>query len=427
MDKRESLKGIEDAFREDILSARGNISKINTKRLSKEIEKVFDLDIDIVVSKNDTKEFYGMTIVPKESKMMQIIDVLVDGGTKNDAIDIIWKDIDEWTLDIDSMLLGMDFKGMTAETLTAIFLHEIGHVVYSNSVPVKLNTVVAYKISSTKGAIKDLIKLPILRKLFTLSIIETCSQKMYSPGLKKEREADKFVVQYGYGEELKYFIDQLVKSQGGRDVLKSDRDIDQEINIITTWTLTNIEQLSKRSDGLKSGLKAEMLRANSNVLRQTLAARYDEIFGIRKNSSTLYLAESKGYIGEAPEDILREQQIYQLADKIVSESIFKFIDKLGRVKPIKQLELDTIAVDIGAIETHSDKLFLLDQVYDIIDQVNVSLDHIHSGHPEKVTQSEKTLLNFRSQLERMREEIMSSRIIDKETGVFIKYPKGYQG
>ena len=62
-----------------------------------------------------------------------------------------------------------------------------------------------------------------------------------------------------------------------------------------------------------------------------------------------------------------------------------------------------------------------------MDKVNTALDYIEMGKLDKVKQSKSTLLNMKKQLERLRQEILATRIVDKQYGLYIKYPAGYQG
>jgi hypothetical protein len=70
---------------------------------------------------------------------------------------------------------------------------------------------------------------------------------------------------------------------------------------------------------------------------------------------------------------------------------------------------------------------VLDLIYDKLDLVNAALDYIEQGKTDKVNQSKSTLTNFKNQLEKLRQTVLNTQVKEKQYGVFIKYPKGYEG
>ena len=74
---------------------------------------------------------------------------------------------------------------------------------------------------------KQLISTEKIRKLFNITIIESCSTKNYTyMDTETEKIADQFVIKYGYGEELDSFINKLIKSQGNSLVNKTNKEIE---------------------------------------------------------------------------------------------------------------------------------------------------------------------------------------------------------
>jgi hypothetical protein len=86
-----------------------------------------------------------------------------------------------------------------------------------------------------------------------------------------------------------------------------------------------------------------------------------------------------------------------------------------------------LAIEVDKIENNDDKIYVLDLIYDKLDLVNAALDFIDKGKPDKVSQSKQTLLGFKKELETMRAQVLNLQVKDKQYGVFIKYPKGYEG
>jgi len=66
-------------------------------------------------------------------------------------------------------------------------------------------------------------------------------------------------------------------------------------------------------------------------------------------------------------------------------------------------------------------------IYDKLEIINTSLQLIAENKKDKVPTPKETLLSFKNQLEKLRKEVLSLTIKEKTYGVFIKYPKGYEG
>ena len=112
----------------------------------------------------------------------------------------------------------------------------------------------------------------------------------------------------------------------------------------------------------------------------------------------------------------------------MTEAANSVFDKNGKLKKVSQLDIDVLAVDAERIETHDDKIYLLDRIYDKLQILEAGIDYLESGDRQKVVkQSKNTLIDMKKQLEDLRKVVLSTRIIEKEYGVFIKYPKGYEG
>ena len=72
-------------------------------------------------------------------------------------------------------------------------------------------------------------------------------------------------------------------------------------------------------------------------------------------------------------------------------------------------------------------IYLLDRIYDKLHLIEAGLEYIESGQKDKVYQSKNTLTDLKRQLEDLRAQVLATRIIEKDYGVFVRYPKGYEG
>jgi len=384
-------------------------------RIQRVIKRNFDINFTINIVNNDTREFFGMSIYPNKNQIEKIIDAIVNKKSSTDVVIDLWQKTDEWVLEIDSILLYDKNLNANPAEIVAVLLHEIGHVVYSNSIPQRVNRILRYKMMHANLALKKLISWPKAQKIIQLVFVDACSSKNFRyTNLKTERVADQFVEKMGYGENLNNFIDKLVATQGNRLVNRTEEQVDQDVTATVNWTFVNIAELEFRRSNLRTTLQTELLKNPSRFVR-------DIVYDIR---STFF---GKGESENPYTDAVREQYLTNEFNVIVKEGLLSIFDKNGKVKKITQADIDILSVEVGRIENEDDKIYVLDLIYDKLSAINAALDLIKNGQKEKVPVSKDTLESFKAQLERMRIMALETPIKPKQYGVFIKYPKGYEG
>lgn len=407
--KSVDLLALEQAFlrlktKEDIEDNLAYIEKILSRK--------YDLNFKISIVENKTNEFFGMSIYPSESLIDTLVESIVKKKDRLEVIEKLWAENKNWYLEIDSLLLYDDNLNANPSEIVAVLLHEIGHVVYSNSVPARVNKILRYKIMELDYSIKSLLNSRKVNKLFNLVFVEACNVKNFRfVRLHHELAADKFVVSQGYGENLDSFIEKLLKSQGNRLINRTEKDIEKDIKAIATWTIENISELEYRKTKLRSTLQTELLKNPSKFVRQIVTSIKVAFFG-------------EG--GDTYKELLTEQYLVQEHKKIVQEGLLNLFDKYGKLKKISQSDIDIIEIEAGRIENEDDKIYVLDLIYDKLDLINAGLQMINEKQQDKVPVSKDKLLNFKSQLEKLRKQVLETPI-NRQYGLFIKYPVGYEG
>jgi Zn-dependent protease with chaperone function len=412
MSKSQDMILLEECFYD--IKSKNNVNGA-ILRIQRVIKRNFDINFTINIVNNDTREFFGMSIYPNKNQIEKIIDAIVNKKSSTDVVIDLWQKTDEWVLEIDSILLYDKNLNANPAEIVAVLLHEIGHVVYSNSIPQRVNRILRYKMMHANLALKKLISWPKAQKIIQLVFVDACSSKNFRyTNLKTERVADQFVEKMGYGENLNNFIDKLVATQGNRLVNRTEEQVDQDVTATVNWTFVNIAELEFRRSNLRTTLQTELLKNPSRFVR-------DIVYDIR---STFF---GKGESENPYTDAVREQYLTNEFNVIVKEGLLSIFDKNGKVKKITQADIDILSVEVGRIENEDDKIYVLDLIYDKLSVINAALDLIKNGQKEKVPVSKDTLESFKAQLERMRIMALETPIKPKQYGVFIKYPKGYEG
>lgn len=391
--------------KEDIAN---NLSKISTV-----IKRSFDLTFNMSIVENDTNHFFGMNIYPSKDTISEIVDVILNAKPHTEVIVELWRKNTIWYVEIDSLLLYDNTLNANPAEMTAVLLHEVGHVIYSNTIPQRVNSILRYQVMTMGYNIKKLCENNKIRKIFDLVFVEACSSKNFHyNNIHSERVADNFVVTMGYGQELDNFITKLISSKGNGLINRTNEDINGDIKVIVMWSIDNIGELEFRKTKLKHSIQTELYRNPSHYVRSIFESIKHSFFG---NDANTY------------KNMITEQFILDTKKKIMTESILDWFDPIGNVKKINQIDLDMILIEVDKIENNDDRIYVLDRLYDKLELVDTSLDLINKGQAVKVKQSKQTLMSFKTQLEKTRDRIMQLQVKEKQYGVFIKYPKGYEG
>ncbi len=401
----------------------------NLRKMERTISRMFDIKFEMSIANNETHKFFGMNIYPTINTINNIVDHIINERPETEEIVRLWQETDVWLLEIDSLLLYSSSLNANPSEITSILLHEIGHVIYSNIIPVKFNKIIRYKVGSLNYKLKALIKHEKIRTLFNLAIIEACTAKNYMYiNRDEEKIADKFVVGYGYGEVFDEFINKLIATYGNALVNRTDKELEMDIEVIINWCINNIYYLEVRKSDLKTSLKVEMLRTPSDIIKSNVQYIYQSFFGEITDRYRELLSEQYCSVpGDRYAAIASEQYLMKTVERILKEATNNIFDKIGKLKKVNQLDIDILSVDADKIVSNDDKIYLLDRLYDILELVNLGIDYHQTGRSNKVSQSLDTLKRMREQLEKIRNQILYTKVIDKEYGVFIKYPKGYTG
>lgn len=387
----------------------------NIRGIERTLERLFDITchVTIIPSSHVKTVFFGMNIYPCTSTVDLLVNNLMNPKSKSKELEEIWKKCDEWFIEIDDKLIYDKTLDANPQEMVAVLLHEIGHTIYANSVPARLHKVVNYKILKSGYRIQELYRNPKFSKLFDIVVVSACESKNFSYiDTKKEVDADKFVVQAGYGQALDSFITKTIIASNNDLVNRTDKDVEGDIAVITEWSMKTLSMLEIRKEKLRKELEIQENITTSPYGKNIFRAIKNRFFG----------DETAGTA------IVAEQQLIMDYRKIMAqESFVEFVSNIGKLKKVKQSDLDIIRVEMDRIETLDDKYYVLDLIYDRLNVINLGLEYYANGNASRCSQSESTLKDYKKQLEEYRMKVLDMKIVDKQYGLFIKVPKGYEG
>ena len=417
MNKNEDLMFIEECFKN--IKLKKNMER-NLKAISRTVHRIYDINMEITIVNNTNNKFFGMVIYPNKTAMDSLLEVILSGDNKKSSIRAtidVWSKNKDWYMEIDSILLYDRNLNSNPTELTAALIHEIGHIVYSNTIPQRITKVIKFELLKINYKLRTLCSNERMRGLFKLAIIEACVNKSYSYINKdSERDADRFVIKSGYADALNNLITKLIRATGNSIVDKSVNDMEKDVSIIVKWSIDNIGELQMRKTKLKQSIDVQILKTPSLFVKSILKTIKSSFI-----DSSSDLNVFKKILSESG------QNLNLFYNRIAEESLLNFFSR-GKVKKISQLDIDIIGVEIDKIENSDDKIYVLDLIYEKLELIRIALEMLEDKpNANKVTQSKVTLLGFKKQLDSFRKDALAAKISDKRYGLFIKYPEGYEG
>ena len=329
---------------------------------------------DIIYTNNTDKLFFGMRVYP-----------IFDSG---DAIRILGdnkiKPFTGYYIEIDSKLYD-PMLNLDKKELTAILLHEIGHIVYDQGTieEVKRNLDLYFQNSNNDITIKSSKG---YRELLAYGLKDAIIKigSLFSTIGYTEIVADSFVISAGYGDYLESAIKKITSSKNYINKSTDNRFI------VLTWVLRmNTEFNIKRLPTIKALNKAKELSASElekreiiyatrllsnmqdpmneatviNNIKSTFSSKFENFKrkGIRSITNDIYELNLRIRVAESEVDlmsIIRETNTYIviLQDYLTSENLSK-LERENAEKTLNELyDLREKAAKNKYVRKNSDSL-----------------------------------------------------------------------
>lgn len=405
-----------------------------------------------IVNEKGKEPFFGFRLFPEQNELDSITNDMINNRISFRELYTKWSNIKSWYLEIDNNALSSMEIRFNPKELTAMLLHEIGHIVYSEKfVSVTYN---CFKESQGRIKISDKGSLKILYSLYSIPLAIACMQRHIAPSKQSLREeffADKYLVKYGYTESLLSALEKITKSYGNNSQIEANNIHDLETSI--KWCDLNTADLAKRKDNLKDELFYQSLKSESNYFKSMCFILLNKIgFKMRERyngavvEATMDMLDSDSRYGK---DMVPVIEFYEpIADikvfnKLVSacemckraniysdyesamEGLFGSRNRKKRVSLPNQHEIDEIEIEISRITNHSDKLFVLDLIYDLLDRIQIYEEY----NPDIIESRRESgkIATMRDNLDRLRKAVLAKNIDKKKYKVFVEVPEGYEG
>jgi hypothetical protein len=364
----------------------------------------------MVDSVNNSSLFF-MSVYPDRST----IDKIVDSITKNEPhmISKLWKQTKEWTIEIDKRILNKSIIDLSDRELTAIFCHEIGHIIQSNSIPSRIITILQYELAKASVSNKSLIRDIFFKKILSLPIINACMNGHDQSSIKEEIKADKFAKSMGYQDDL---ISVFKKYKDCNKVT----NVDDNMKKMAIFTTDALNQFKKRETALLEYTLNEMIKdCDSIYVESVLKEIKNDFFFENENSS---VTKEK-----------RLNFLYERAEALEEEFIATEFFGLGKksLKRIDPSEIDYAQIKIKDIKSNSDKMMIVSYLHSKLDMVEYYIALLNNPKQAKkynIPHSLRELEDLKVFIKDMINDAINAKLPDKfRSGILVAWPEGFEG
>lgn len=401
---------LETAF--DVL--RENIdSKVTTNKISEILKTITGLEFSVsVIQSKDTNNndaMWVMSVYPEISTIDKIINNINSMDDK--TIQKLWEKNKVWTIEIDQRIF-FNSSLFTSREMSAMLLHEIGHVIYSNSITSRISNILNYEIAKNRHLYHGVVKTGIFRSMLSLPILNLCvSSQSKDKSLKNEIKADKFAAMAGYRKELESAFTKIINYSKG---VYGSTDIDDNLKTNMKFTGDSIEQFKARKDKL---MKKNLFNLRENCESDFMEHRIDTII------DDIFLKE-----GTSEDDDFKINHNHKILDNLENEYLSEsFIgNKFAAIDPST---FDYIDVKTMGIKSLDDKMMLAVYVQSKLDIINNYIRIAESGghKAKKIPYTLDELYVLKDRLLNQKSNIIDAKIPSKHSGLLVAWPDGYDG
>ena len=351
-----------------------------------------------------------MSVVPETSVLDKITLSIMNNSTTLHTITDIWNQCNNWTIEIDQNMLTSQFSN---RELTALLLHEIGHVMASNAIPMRIKNVMQFAITTAYSHLNPILNDKLFNKVLKFPILNACTFYNNRKDLKEEIKADKYSAKNGYVNDLLSVITKIESLQKTNPYIDKDNDMMKA----TVYSLKIAQDLNKRKISLvKHNLRELKTRLPESRMRNELTDFENSLFS------------EQGSVWDNRKEEFINNRITQDYEKYYTESIGLFKKKL---KPILVNELDYIDLKITDIRSVNDQMMLMSYANSKLDLINWYISLLNNPVEKNkyiIPHDMMTLLRYRSRLENSKTMIMRAKIPDlSKEKLVVFYPPGYEG
>lgn len=328
-----------------------------------------------------------------------------------------WNSFHKWCIEIDANILKLN-NTLCVENgsqFVAILCHELGHVMHTQ--PMKLVGNYKYKMAQFKVYEKLFMEKGVsLHKLFLPMFVAIDGLRVIvrKPGAVAEEFKADFATPDEYKGHMIDYIDHkiLANPSTAHGIIVTKEEYDAEQSKGVEFTKECIFLMKKRRDALNTYLNTLHALTHSTYVRK--------LVGLISNY-TLGIDHDTGKVDKRRAMYMMES--YNRDEELISREASATLESIH----VTERDIVLLGVEAEGIQTTDDKYYLLNTIYDYMEALEDK--YVKAAKKNKPTQFSSLATDKRYiMLQQLREKVVKMQVTDGEHyGVFIKYPKGYEG
>ena len=414
---RNMINDIEASF-QLLKEDKSNLEAID--RIKKSLESglpdfVFNISVT-PIEKNERDLYFIMSVFPDESTVDKIITSITNDDTDIQAIQRLWQLNKVWNIEIDERILQDKPIGFTPSELTAMLLHEIGHIVISTSIPSRVSIIIKYELLKSKFSNRMMLKDKIFRSILSIPILDACVSDYTRTvsSIKDEVEADSFAAKMGYRRDLITALKKVMvvgKSAG-------QQSVNDKIVSGVRLALSTVSDLEKRNIELsKNRLFGFREEASSQYIKDFVESYIDKIYGIDESNST-FTNRRLDYFIECGQKTIQDGYYTEF---------FLFKKELKRIDPV---EIDYIGSKISSIQDENDRMMIISYIHhklDLVDYYIEIMSNPKTAARYNIPHTLPQLIKIKNTLTEYRIQALKQPLPLKNRGLLVSWADGYEG
>ena len=414
---RNMINDIEASF-QLLKEDKSNLEAID--RIKKSLESglpdfVFNISVT-PIEKNERDLYFIMSVFPGESTVDKIITSITNDDTDIQAIQRLWQLNKVWNIEIDERILQDKPIGFNPRELTAMLLHEIGHIVISTSIPSRVSIIIKYELLKSKFSNRMMLRDKIFRSILSIPILDACVSDYTRTisSIKDEVEADSFAAKMGYRRDLITALKKVMvvsKSAG-------QQSVNDKIVSGVRLALSTVSDLEKRNIELsKNRLFGFREEASSQYIKDFVESYIDKIYGTDESNST-FTNRRLDYFIECGQKTIQDGYYTEF---------FLFKKELKRIDPV---EIDYIGSKINTIQDENDRMMIISYIHhklDLVDYYIEIMSNEKTASRYSIPHTLQQLIKIKNVLLDYRIRALKQPLPLKNKGLLVSWADGYEG
>lgn len=367
--------------------------------------------------KPNTDRMFIMSVYPEMSVMEKIISAVLE-NKEIDSIKKLWESNKVWTIEIDSKIFNSEIIELTEKEMTAILLHEVGHIIASSSIVNRISVILRYEFAKASVDSKFVLRDTIFSRIMSLPILDACiaDGKRDKTSIKEEIKADTFVKKMGYSNELLSVLTKISQIQRKTN----GYSLNQKMSKSANFSMELVNDLEKRRSNL---LKNKLITLKESCDSPYINSIIDDFIHVvyEDNEESLTIHSGRKL------EIMMER-VEKLTDTEYMAEFFMFGQK--ELKRIDPTELDYIQVRINDIKNENDRMMIISYIHSKLDVIEYYMSILENPKLSKkyfVPHKLEDLNNKKKYLMNLRTAALTAKIPERNKGIIVQYPSGYEG